>query len=236
MKVVWWKRFTWRNFTLSDPMDCSLPVSSVRGIFQARVLQWGAIAFSMNDAWYVGNIYCCCSVTQLCSALCDPKDCNMAGFPVHYQSWSLFKLMSTESVMPFNHLILCCLLLLLPSIFPSIRVFSNELTAADGQSIVALASATVLPTNIQSWFPLGLTSLILLSKGLLRVFSSTTLWKHQFFRAQSSLWFSSHICTSFTGGKGRRRGAVINLQQTPHNSLRLHLYIKNIQMNLNIQD
>ena len=74
--------------TLSDPMDCSLPGSSVHGIFQARVLEWGAIAFSESS----------------------PKP------------------MSIESVMPSNHLILCHPLLLLPSIFPSIRVFSNELS------------------------------------------------------------------------------------------------------------
>ena len=66
--------------------------------------------------------------------------------------------------------------------------------ALGGQSI--RASASVLPMNIQGWFPLGLTDLIsLLSKGLLRVFSSTTVWKHQFFGAQSSLWSTSHIHT-----------------------------------------
>ena len=63
---------------------------------------------------------------SIMSTLCDPMDCTMPGFPVHQgNSWSLLKLMSTESVMPSNHLILCCPLLL-PSIFPSIRVFSNE--------------------------------------------------------------------------------------------------------------
>ena len=67
------------------------------------------------------------SFTQLCPTLCDPMDCSTSGFPVHHNSWSLLKLMSIELVMPSNHLILCCLLLLLPSIFPSIRVFSNEL-------------------------------------------------------------------------------------------------------------
>ena len=56
----------------------------------------------------------------------QPMDCSAPGFPVHHQLWSLLKLMSIESVMPSNHLFLCCPLLLLPSIFPSIRVFSNE--------------------------------------------------------------------------------------------------------------
>ena len=109
---------------------------------------------------------------------------------------SLLKCKSIESVMPSNHLILCHPLLLLPSFFPSIRDFSNELAFPScGQSIGASALASVLPMNIQGWFPLGLTGLIsLLSKGLSRVFSST-IQKHQFFSAQPSLWSSSHICT-----------------------------------------
>ena len=66
------------------------------------------------------------SVTQLCSTLCDPMDHSTPGIPVHHNSWSLSKFMSIELVMPSNHLILCYSLLLLPSIPPSIRVFSNE--------------------------------------------------------------------------------------------------------------
>ena len=66
------------------------------------------------------------SVAQLGPTLCNPKDYCKPGFTVHHQLPGLLKLMSLESVMPSNHLILCCPLLLLPSIFPSIRVFSNE--------------------------------------------------------------------------------------------------------------
>ena len=66
------------------------------------------------------------SVAQLCPTLCDPMDCSMPGFPVHHQLPELTQLMSIKSVMPSNHLILCHPLFLLPSIFPSIRVFSNE--------------------------------------------------------------------------------------------------------------
>ena len=66
------------------------------------------------------------SVAQSYPALWDPMDCTTPGLPVHTSSWSLLKLMSIESVMPSNHLILCCPLLLLPSIFPSNRVFSKE--------------------------------------------------------------------------------------------------------------
>ena len=66
------------------------------------------------------------SVAQSCLTLCNPMDCSTPGLPVHQQLPELLKLMCTESVMPSNDLILCCPLLLLPSIFPSIRVFSSE--------------------------------------------------------------------------------------------------------------
>ena len=66
------------------------------------------------------------SVTQSCPTLCNPMNRSMPGLPVHHQLWSLLKLMSIELVMPSSHLILCRPLLLLPPIFPSIKVFSNE--------------------------------------------------------------------------------------------------------------
>ena len=98
------------------------------------------------------------------------------------------KLMSIKSVMPSSHLIICHPLLL-PSIFLSIRVFSNELAlTSGGQSIGVSASTSVLPMNIQDWFPLGLTGWISLeSKGLSRVFSNTTVQKNKFFSTQLSL-------------------------------------------------
>ena len=103
-------------------------------------------------------------------------------------SLSLLKLMSFEWVIPSNYLILCHPLLL-PSIFPSITVFPVSWLFESGcQNIGASALASVLPTNIQDWFPLGWTGLIsLLSKGLSGVFSSTTIQNHQFFSAQTSL-------------------------------------------------
>ena len=69
---------------------------------------------------------CCCSVAQSCLSLCNPTDAACRAPLSSTSSWSLLRLMSIESVMPFNHLVLCCPLLLLPSIFPSIRVFSSE--------------------------------------------------------------------------------------------------------------
>ena len=108
-------------------------------------------------------------------------------------SWSLLKFMSIELVMLSNHLILCCsLLLLLQSFLASESFPVGWLFASGGQSIGALAIA--LPMNIQDWFPSGLTDLISLqSRGLSRVFSSTTVRRHQFFNTQPSLWSSSHI-------------------------------------------
>ena len=118
-------------------------------------------------------------------------------------SRSLLKLMSIKSVMhltisssviPFS----CCL-----QSFPASRSFPvSQLFPSGGQSIGASASASVSSMNIQGWFPLGLTDLISLkSKGLSRVFSRATVWKHQFLGkhqfigTQPSLWFNSHICT-----------------------------------------
>ena len=100
-------------------------------------------------------------------------------------SQSLLKFMSIESVTLSDHLILCCPLLLLPLIFPSIRVFSSESSLCIRWSnIGASASPSVLP----------MTSLISLqSKGLSRVFSSTTVWNHQFFGTQLSLWSNSNL-------------------------------------------
>ena len=71
-------------------------------------------------------LYIISSVSQSCPTLCNLMDCSTPGFPVHHQVLELLKLMSLESVMPSNYLILCCPLLLPPSIFPSIRIFSNE--------------------------------------------------------------------------------------------------------------
>ena len=111
-------------------------------------------------------------------------------------SWSLLTFMSIKLVMLSKHLSLCCPLLL-PSIFPSISVFSNKSAChSRWPKCWSFTSASVPPMNIQGWFPLGSTGRISLqSKGLSRVFSNTTVQKHQFFGTQLSLWSNSHICT-----------------------------------------
>ena len=87
------------------------------------------------------------SVTQSCPTLCDPMDCDTPGFPVHHQLPELLKLMSIELVMPSKHLILCCPLLLLPSIFSSIRVFSNESALHIGWAKFWSFSFNISPSN-----------------------------------------------------------------------------------------
>ena len=112
-------------------------------------------------------------------------------------SWNLPKLMSSKLVMPSNHLILCCPLLP-PSIFLSIRVFSNKsiFLYQVVKELGVSASASVLTMNIQDWFPLGWTGWVSLqSKGFSRVFSNTTVQKYQFFGAQLSSPSNSHIHT-----------------------------------------
>ena len=137
------------------------------------------------------------SVAQSCPTLCDLMDWSTPGFSVHHQLPELLKLMSIDLVMPSNHLILCCPLLLLPSVPPSIRVFSDEsVFTLSGQSFGVSASASDLQMNFQDWSPLGWTGwLSLQSKGLSRVFSNIAVQKHQFFGSQLSSQSNSHIHT-----------------------------------------
>ena len=112
-------------------------------------------------------------------------------------SWSSLRLTSIESVMPSSHLILCRPLLLLPPIPPSIRVFPvSQLFAWGGQSTGVSALASFLPKNTQDWSPFEWAGWISLqSKGLSRIFSNTTVQKHQFFGTQLSSQSNSHIHT-----------------------------------------
>ena len=122
-----------------------------------------------------------CVVVSLCRTLCNPMDYTICQASLSFTiSWSLLKLMSIELAMPSNHLILCRPFSSCPQSFPASK-FSpvNWLFTSGSQSIGASASGSALPMNIHGWFPLSLTGLIsMLSKGISRVFSSTTVRKN----------------------------------------------------------
>ena len=182
--------------TLHDPMDCSPPGSSIRGIFQAKVLEWGAIAFSRNSykemqlmapkPFFFFSVQFSCSVVsdslrahglQHARPPCPLPTPGACSNSCPLSQWCHPTISSPD--IPFSSLLQS-----LPASgsFPISLFFTSG-----GQSIGVSASASVLPVNIQDWFPLGWNSLISLqSKGLSRVFSNTTVQKHQFFGAQLS--------------------------------------------------
>ena len=135
---------------------------------------------------------CCCSIAQLCPTLCDPMDWSTPGFPVLHHLLDLAQTPVHWVVMPSNCLILYRILLLLPSVLPSIRVFSNESALCIRWPKYWSFSLNISPSNEHSvpisfrrdWLDL------LAVQGLSKVFSSTTVWKHQF--------FSAHICMPST--------------------------------------
>ena len=140
---------------------------------------------------------CCCLVTQLCLTLCNPWTAACQASLYFTISQSLLKLMSIELMMSSNHLILCRPLFFLPSIFPSIRVFSSESAHHIKWPKYRSFSFSIRPSNEYS----GLVSFrmdwldLLAVQGLSRVFSNTIVQKHQFFGAQLSSQSNSHIHT-----------------------------------------
>ena len=137
------------------------------------------------------------SVTQSCLTLCDPMDCSTPGFPAHHQFQELAQthvhrvrdaIQPSHPVVPFSF----C-----PQSVPASESFPmSQLFTWGGQSIGVSTSASVLLMNTQGWSPLRWTGWISLqSKGLSRVFSNTTVQKHQFFGAQPSSQSISHIHT-----------------------------------------
>ena len=155
---------------------------------------WNDVIFGNMGIWYcqnlINSLYKVISSVQSLSRVwlvASPWTAARRASLSITNSQSLLKVMSVESVMPSNHLILYRPLLLLSL---------SQFFTSGGQSIRASASAWVLPMNIQDWFPLGWTGWISLqSKGLSRVFSNTTVQKHQFFGTQFSLYSNSHIHT-----------------------------------------
>ena len=132
--------------------------------------------------------------SKLCLILCNPMDCGTLSFII---SHTLLKLMSMESVIPSNHFIFCCPLLLLPLIFPSFRVFSSESALhirwpKYWSFIFSISPSTEYSGLISfkiDWFDLPAV------QGTHKSLLSTTVQKHQFFGAQLSLWSNSYIQT-----------------------------------------
>ena len=200
-----------------DPMDCSLPGSSVHGILQARIVEWVATSFSRGSSWLRNRTWVSCiagrwftdwAMGEAQSSIVNENEregiwvcfqfssvqslshVRLFATPwtaAHQASLSISnsrsppKPMSIKSMMPSNHLILCHSLLFLPSIFPSIRVFSSESTLLIRWPKYWSFSFSISPSNEhQDWSPLGWTGWISLqSKGLSRVFSNTTVQKRQ---------------------------------------------------------
>ena len=161
-------------------------------VVSISVFLWEKFFMLGSSIFIFMNYCCCCSVAKLCSSLCDPMDCSMPACPslsprvctnsCPLSWWWCHPTISSSGIGVFS-----C-----PQSFPTAGSFPmSQLFASGGQSIGASALASVLPMNIQSKFPLGLTGLIFLqSKGLSRVvISNTTVWKHQFFRINGWIQF-----------------------------------------------
>ena len=206
---------------LCNAMDCNPPGSSVRGDSPGQNTGVGYHALLQEicptQGTHPGVLHCrrilyqlrhqgtlswkssvqFSSVTQSCLTLCNPMNRSMPGLPVHHQlleftqthvCWVSDAIQPniSSSVIPFSS----C-----PQSFPASGSFQmSHFFSPGGQNIGVSASTSVLPMNIQDWSPLGWTGWISLqSKGLSRVFSSTTVQKHQFFDSQPYSWSNSHI-------------------------------------------
>ena len=149
-------------------------------------MNFGSFCFSWNLLFHFAVVVWSLSHIQLFATPWTAARQASLSFTI---SCSSLKLASIELMMPSNHLSLCYLLLILPSVFSSVRVFYNELAChIRWQKDWSFSFSIVILMNIQNWFPLGLTGLVsLLFNELSRVFSSTTIWKFHFFGAQPSL-------------------------------------------------
>ena len=180
-------------------IDFLSSVHVLKLIFDLFYLFQGPGEGGERPCWFMGRIWTVfssvqfSSVAQLCPTLCDPMNLARQASLSITNSQSSLRLSSIESVMPSSHLILCCPLLLLPPITPSIRVFSNESTLCMRWRKYWSFSFSIIPSK-------EIPGLIfrmdwLQSKGLSRVFSNTTVQNYQFFGAQPSSQSNSHIHT-----------------------------------------
>ena len=164
---------------------------------KASLLFWNSNCLLILLGLHTGSHSCCCSVAKSCLTPWDPTDCSTPGFPIPHHLLELAQMhvhWVTEAIQPSHPVIpfSSCL-----QSFPASGSFSvSQIFESEGQSTRASVSASVLPMNIQCWFPLELAGFIfLLCKGLSEVFSSTIVWKRWFFDAQPSLWFNFYFCT-----------------------------------------
>ena len=192
---------TWTNCMFNFSFNLSTKIFHIQSCNKYILTIFGTIPSTKNTA----NIRALklffsqfSSVAQSCPTLCYPMDCSTTGFPVDHQ---LPEIAQTRPLSQRCHLSISSSVVTFFSplqSFPASGSFPvSHFFASDGQSIGVWASTSILPVNIwQHWFPLGFTGLIsLLSKGLSRVFSNTTVQKHQFFSTQLSLWSNSQIHT-----------------------------------------
>ena len=207
--LSWW--WVWVCLCQSDYVirflfECvNVPVSRLRvstssiwlGFSECESVRMHVKSMNVSMSLFLSALGCC-SVTQSCPTLCNPMDCSMPGFPVlHYflEFAQTLVLWVSGAIQPSHPL--------LPLSPPALNLSQHQglfpmspIFPPVGQRTGTSASASVLPMNVQDWFPLELTSLIsLLSNGLSRVFSSITICAYQFFGAQPSLWSNSHIRT-----------------------------------------
>ena len=200
--------------TLRNPMDYSLPGSSIHGIFQARVLEWGAIAFSGRPVYATPRCECSISefvvveLQQSCPTNCNPMECSLRGSSVLHFLPEFAGFMSIESVILINHLILCHPLGLLPSIFPSIKAFSKESVLCIRWPKYWSFKINISPSNDYSrliffrvdWFDLPAVQGTL--KNFLQHHSSkaSVLWCSAFFMVQlSHLYMTTGKTIALTG-------------------------------------
>ena len=188
-----WLKSTWKYYLSVAHKDFKLREKKISGRSKTLLVMQITRENSWNTWYFFSSVQLLSHVWLFATPWTAARQASLSIT----NSWILLKLMSIESVTPSNHLILCRPLLLLPSIFSSIRVFSNESVLYITWPKYWSFSFSISPSmNIQDWFPLRLTGLISYqSKWPSRVFSNTTVQKHQFFITQLSLWSNSHIHT-----------------------------------------
>ena len=170
--------------TLCDSMDYSPPGFSVHGIHQARYWSGSPFPISRGSSWPRDQIKVSCIAGRFFIVRATTISWSLLKV-IKLSQWCYLTISSSEASFSFSF-----------KFSQNQSLPKSQLFASGGQSIGASALASILPMNIQDWFPLGLTGLISLKfTGHSRVSSSITIWNHQFFSVQLSLWSNSNTCT-----------------------------------------